>query len=234
MKEQLAKMGRIEAFVEKLADVSLPNVFNPYRDKCPIFDVDDAPSIRRANLLNLLEAARDQSVISIWVARDLGYRGGRRTGLALTDEYHLPLMASIFGDIELRRSTFGPPVKERTATTIWNVVERVADPIFMWNAFPFHPHLPDEPMSNRCHRRSERQKLDWVLNEILDLLKPKSVYSIGGDAKKCLSTMGLKTTAFRHPSYGGQTEFITQVERAYNLQPCSISKTFGTRQLELL
>lgn len=227
-------MDKIEAFVEKLSDVRLPNVFNPYRDKCPIFDADGAPSIRRANLLNLLEAARDQSVASIWVARDLGYRGGRRTGLALTDEYHLPLKASIFGNIELRRSTVGPPVKERTATTIWNVVERIAEPIFMWNAFPFHPHSPDEPMSNRCHKQSERQKLDWVLSEILDLLKPKNVYSIGGDAKKCLSTMGLNTTAFRHPSYGGQTEFITQVEGAYDLKPCSTSKTFEAQQLALL
>jgi len=30
---------------------------------------------------------------TIWMGRDLGYRGGRRTGLALTDEAHLPLFS---------------------------------------------------------------------------------------------------------------------------------------------
>ena len=227
-------MGKVEAFVRRLADVSLPNVFNPYRDTCPIFDVEGASEIRKTNLINLLRAARKQNVTSIWIARDLGYRGGRRTGLALTDEHHLPIMASMFGGIDLKRTTVGPPVKERTASTIWNVVERIGLPIFMWNAFPFHPHTPGEPMSNRCHRMSERQHTSWVLNEILGFLQPDKVYSIGGDAKKCLATLGVQTTVFRHPSYGGQTEFVAQVEQAYKLKPVSALNNVESTQLELL
>ena len=29
-------------------------------------------------------------------------------------------------------------------------------PVMLWNVFPFHPHEADDPMSNRCHTRSER------------------------------------------------------------------------------
>lgn len=228
------KIGEIENFVGNLAEVSLPNVFNPYRDTCPIFDIACAPEIRRANLASLLRAAREQKVASIWIARDLGYRGGRRTGLALTDEFHLPKMASMFGDIDLKRTTVGPSVKERTATTIWSVIERIGQPIFLWNAFPFHPHSPDEPMSNRCHKISERRCTSWILKEILDFLKPEQVYSIGVDAQRCLATIGVQTTAFRHPSYGGQTEFIAQVEQAYRLELVGDLGGIASRQLELL
>jgi hypothetical protein len=89
-------------------------------------------------------------------------------------------------------------------------------------------------MSNRCHKTSERKHTSWVLNQILDLLKPEKVYSIGGDAKKCLATIGVETTAFRHPSYGGQNEFIFQVEQAYRLQSVRSSSAMQSEQLELL
>ncbi|MGC1504703.1 MAG: uracil-DNA glycosylase [Sulfitobacter sp.] len=180
-------MNEVLRFVEQLSKVALPNVFNPYRDICPVHDCSDAPKIRKENLELLLRSAQNLSVKTIWVARDLGYRGGRRTGLALTDEFHLAKKASMFGDIDLKRTTVGPMIKERTASTIWNMVERIGEPIFMWNAFPLHPHLPNDPMSNRCHKASERKHTSWVLNNIIDLLKPEKVYSIGGDEQPHLS-----------------------------------------------
>ena len=58
------------------------------------FDGPDAPAIRRSNLGLVLEAALAGGISSLWIARDLGHRGGRRTGLALTDEVHLPAHAA--------------------------------------------------------------------------------------------------------------------------------------------
>ena len=86
-----------EGFVSRLADVELPNVFNPYQDVCRAHDEPDAPSKRRANLTTALAAALELDVRTIWIARDLGYRGGRRTGLALTDEAHLHEHARLLG-----------------------------------------------------------------------------------------------------------------------------------------
>ena len=78
-------------FVQTLSNMRLPNVFNPWADRCAIHDRSDAAATRRSNLLAMLEAALDERVETMWIARDLGYRGGRRTGVPLTDEVHLNL-----------------------------------------------------------------------------------------------------------------------------------------------
>ena len=89
----------------------------------------------------------------------------------------------------------------------------------MWNVFPLHPHEADDPMTNRCHTRAERDTTGWVLRDLLALLRPDRVFTIGGDAKHSLEVLGVEATAFRHPSYGGQAQFIREVETAYGL-PC--------------
>ncbi|MBX9665042.1 MAG: hypothetical protein K5Q19_17080, partial [Novosphingobium sp.] len=75
-------------FVSELSAIRFPNAFNPYSDACPVHDVPDAPAMRSAILTQILEAAEAASVDAIWVGRDLGFRGGRRTGMALTDDVH--------------------------------------------------------------------------------------------------------------------------------------------------
>src|SRR5260370_36450186 len=99
-------------YVDALCTVHFQDVFNPYSSRCPIYDLDDAPDRRRRALLSILESASATDVDSVWVGRDLGYRGGRRTGLALTDEYHLTAHADRWG-VSAERSTTGAPLGER-------------------------------------------------------------------------------------------------------------------------
>src|SRR5713226_6851941 len=75
-----------KSFAAVLSETRLPCVFNPYSDCCPIHDKPDAARVRKRNLMRFLEAALVARVDTIWIARDLGYRGGRRTGVPLTDE----------------------------------------------------------------------------------------------------------------------------------------------------
>lgn len=225
-------MTEIDRFVCRLAEVSLPNVFNPYSDLCEEHDGPDAPLRRRTNLSNALSAALELEVRTIWIARDLGYRGGRRTGLALTDEAHLAEHATLLGGIDVQRATRGPAMAERTSTVIWNMVGRVEEPIFMWNIFPLHPHEAGDPMTNRCHTRDERAETDWALSSLLKFLRPDHVYAIGGDAKRGLEAFGVEATAFRHPSYGGQTQFVREVETAYGLTS-QATRPFAPAQLNL-
>lgn len=206
-----------DAFIDDLAGLRFPGTFNPYAESCPDFDAEDAPRIRRENLRLVLEAAAAGGVDSIWVARDLGYRGGRRTGLALTDEAHLSAHAGLYGSLPLTRATHGPAMAERTAKAVWQILRAIGRPVFLWNVFPLHPHGTEGPLSNRCHNRSERlasrHYLEWLVAE----LRPRTVVAIGNDAAVALSDLGVSALRVRHPSYGGQGEFLARMRELYAL-----------------
>jgi hypothetical protein len=205
-------------FVAALADVRLPAVFNPYSDCCAIHDRVDAPRLRKRNLESFLQAALESKVETIWIARDLGYRGGRRTGVPLTDEVHLNLVGRLLGGIQLKRATRGPVVAERTAAVVWKVLSRIDQPVVLWNVFPFHPHEPDDPLSNRCHTSAERQITLPLLKILLEMFQPRRLVAIGRDAQLALIDIGIPVTTVRHPSYGGQSEFIAGLYDLYGVE----------------
>lgn len=208
----------VRDFIEQLAKLRFNGVFNPYADICPEHDKADAPAIRRRNLAFALEAALNCRVESLWIARDLGYRGGRRTGLALTDDLHLAEHAKLLHSPSFARSTKGPAVAERTASVIWEALMAVQQPIFLWNVFPLHPHEPGSPMSNRRHTRAERQACRPLLMWLLENLRPRSVLAIGRDAQLALVDLQVEAVQIRHPSYGGQSEFLNSVFSHYGVR----------------
>ena len=207
----------IDNFLDDLSGLRFPHAFNPYSDKCAVHDIDEAPAIRRKNLEAVLVAATRTGIDSLWIGRDLGYRGGRRTGLPLTDEAHLSAHAAIFGCTSLSRATKGPMVAERTATIIWHMLENIGRPVFLWNVFPLHPHEQGDPLSNRCHTRVERQACKSLLARLLRTLEPQRVVAIGKDAQKALADLDITAVGVRHPSYGGQSEFIAGITTLYKL-----------------
>src|SRR5213596_2447806 len=71
----------VSQFVDQLSSISLPNVFNPYRDICHVADHEESAAIRRRNLICYCEAMQSRDARMLWLGRDLGYRGGRRTGI---------------------------------------------------------------------------------------------------------------------------------------------------------
>lgn len=210
-------MNTPKAFADALAATSLKSVFNPYSDWCPLHDREDAARVRKRNLVLCLEAAIDAQVDTIWIARDLGYRGGRRTGVPLTDEVHLASAGSLLGGIPLDRATRGPIVAERTAAVVWRVLARIGAPVVLWNVFPLHPHDADDPLSNRCHSRTERDATWPFLLALIEMIAPRRIVAIGRDAGLALADVEVPVMMVRHPSYGGQAEFITGVQAIYGL-----------------
>lgn len=206
-----------QTFVRHLSSTRFENVFNPYTDRCPLHDRSDAPAVRRRNLRTLLEAALEFKTDTIWVARDLGYRGGRRTGVALTDDVHLTSISTLFGGVPLDRPTRGDVVAERTAAVIWRVLSKIDQPIFLWNVFPFHPHEPENDFSNRCHTRAERDASLPFLYDLIEMLAPKRLIAIGRDAQDALSGFDIEVIGVRHPSYGGQRDFLNGVCEAHGV-----------------
>lgn len=200
-----------------LEQLDFENTFNPYFDRCLVHDSVEAPELRRYYLIELLERAASTDLDAIWVGRDLGYRGGRRTGLALTDDIHFSDHLVRWG-LEPKRPTYGEPVAERTASVIWDILLRVQVPVFLWNVFPLHPFECGEPFSNRAHSARERKAGTDILISIVEYLNPRRIVAVGNDAFNTLSAVFASENIHkvRHPSYGGQSEFLATMESLYS------------------
>ena len=205
-------------FVKELTGLNFKHTFNPYSDRCAVHDLDDAPRSRSQALQSVLEAATEREIDSLWIGRDLGYRGGRRTGLAFTDDVHVQAHAERW-ELSVERPTKGEEVTERTAAVIWHILTQVKEPVFLWNVFPLHPHEPGNPLSNRSHNARERRAGEEFLSQLISLLRPRLLVAVGNDAARTAHRLSdrHRVIQVRHPSYGGQTEFLTQVSELYDL-----------------
>ena len=204
-------------FVEQLKAVASPNAFNPYSDHCCIYDVEGAAEIRSNMLLSLLRVAVTRSVDSIWIGQELGYRSGRRTGLAFTDDEHLKAHVGRW-ELPDDRPTTGGIRKERSAGAIWGVLGQISENVFLWNVFPLHSHDPGDPFSNRKHNASERRIGEGFLAELICMLQPNRLVAIGRKAQKSAHRVscGHHVDDVRHPSRG-QSEFGRQIREIYEL-----------------
>lgn len=211
-------MTKPDDFVAALSAPQFEDTFNPFAHRCVVHDLSAAPRFRSQALRAILGAAVSRDVDSLWIGRDRGYRGGRRTGLALTDDIHLNLHAARWG-VNITRPTIGHSVAERTAAVVWDVLARIEVPVFLWNVFPLHPHDTADPFINRTHNARERCAGDEVLSELIGLVRPHRLIVIGNDAAgvACRLADHREVAEVRNPSYGGQAIFLRQVNEWYEL-----------------
>lgn len=201
-------------FVESIASLRLDHSFNPYVDRYAPFDTEDAPAIRRANLTHVLAAASSSGTDDLWVGLELGHKGGRRTGLAMTDDTHLKAHGKRFGVADsLRLATRGGPSKELTAGIVWEALDRIERSVFLWNVVPVHPHRPGDQLSNRRHTPKERETCREQLEALIGLVRPKQIVAVGNHAAVALARWGYRHASVRHPAFGGKREFLRQVEQ---------------------
>lgn len=206
------------AFVDALAKLSFENVFNPYADTCEVYDLADAAAVRHRNLRTYLDASKALGIDTLWMGRDIGYRGGRRTGLAFTDEYRLVELAKIYPGCAAGRATKGPAVAERSATEIWAVLRVLERPPLLWNVFPLHPHERAKPFTNRKFSAKELAMVNDINASLISWLGIKRIVGIGQDAVSYGSRFGVEVCPIRHPSYGGTSEFREGMRELYGLK----------------
>ena len=206
-------------FVGLLADQEVPNAFNPYADRCGKYDRAGAPCVRRKTLRLVLEkAAAFRGDCDLWVGRDFGWRGGRRTGLAMTDDFHYREHLSYWnlsarGEKGMSLICRGEPIKEVTAGAVWQSLRCLNRKIFLWNVFPFHPHDPRNSFSNRPHTAAEREIGKRFLSHLIDILAPCRIVAVGRHAEDAIPG----SVYVRHPAHGGQAEFARGINEIYEI-----------------
>lgn len=196
--------------VAALAALRFDDVFNPYSDLCEAYDLPQAPSIRRANLLATFEAA-SAGVDEVWLGLEPGHRGARRTGLAMTDERRLAAHGRRWNLKGIRRATRDGPETEQTAGIVWEALSQTRRKVLLWNVFPLHCHVADAPLSNRRHTRLEWLKCRDLLVGVVTMVNPRQIVAIGREAHSAVTSVGLKSLAVRHPARGGKAEFLTGI-----------------------
>lgn len=196
---------------------SRDGVFNQYRDHHPDLDQPHAVAVRRANLVHYLDTfSVGTGVRFVLVGEAAGYAGCRFSGIPFTCE------AQIIGLVDqplfewtqdrgLERSsieTYAPWV-ERSARMVWETLGARRDCV-LWNAFPWHPCPPGEPLSNRPPGRDTTYGLE-ALECFLALYAGAEPVAIGRVAQRALATIGVEATYIRHPSRGGKRKFVAGV-----------------------
>lgn len=203
-------------FLQLLQSKSFIDVFNPYADHCNTFDLPKAAEIRSTNLLLYLRKMVQNKPTTIWVAEALGHRGGRRTGIAMTDDRSIVKLSNLL-DIQGIRPACQNNVKEMTANQIWSQLEQLStlEYPFLWNIFPYHPHQKDNPISNRALNSYEIAETEDITRQLFDFFAFEKIVSIGKKSYQRLLHLGYEPTYVRHPSHGGSKLFKEQLKKIY-------------------
>jgi uracil-DNA glycosylase len=123
--------------------------------------------------------------------------------------------AGLFGEgRRYRKATAGArPSTEASATIVWATIAEIDPTPLLWNAFPFHPHQPDEPRSNRPPTSLELEIGQRFLVDLITMFDVGTVVAVGNRARDSLLSLGIEHTRVRHPSRGGKRDFSTGIAR---------------------
>lgn len=223
----------VRAFIRDLAAFRRENVYNPWADFDPDYDVPHASAIRQTQLLRYL-SLRLSSARILLIAEACGYQGGRFTGIAMTCErmmlgFHPAVGADmVIGAPGRRTSRKDSPFltkdiqrqkgfNEPTDTVVWEAVLRAglgAREFLLWNIFPFHPHQPGRMLTNRTPGESELADGLSYTKKLLALTGDLPIFAIGRKSETTLSAAGYPVIGLRHPANGGANLFREGLARA--------------------
>ena len=176
------------------------DAFNMYAQRHPRLDLPDAPAIRVANLKHYLHTHAGARIALIGEAA--GYRGCRFSGIPFLSEAHLAAL----GDPAYRPSSQRGDYAEISAQRVQTAIAG-HDDVICWNAFPWHPHRPGQPLSNRRPTDNELQLGMVVLKQFLAWKQPALVVAVGRVAEDALREVNVSAHYVRHPARGGQRAF---------------------------
>jgi uracil-DNA glycosylase len=205
---------RFDRFVDDLSRVALSS------RACNQFARDGGDArgnaIRRRNLRLYFEELDAIGPRLLLVGEAVSHRGGRLTGVPFVSEVvmlsgiELANGTRAFGadrgyrkaDLSTRLST------EASATMVWGTIRNIEPLPLLWNAFPFHPFLAGNPLSNRTPTPAELEIGSRFLARLIRLFDIERIAAIGNQASFSLTSLGIVHEKVRHPSQGGKNKFV--------------------------
>lgn len=215
--------GGIEALVDRLANSDTSaSAFNQYGNVGQP-EAKLANQLRRENLRLYLRQMADIGPRAMLVGEAPGYRGCRLTGVPFASEKILlsgldvkseQCASRILGSERGYRKTVERErvVGEASATMMWETIANLQPLPLLWNAYPFHPCRPGQPMSNRPPSAQELTSGGEFLTELLRLYAVDTVIAVGNSAANGLKQAGIPFLMVRHPSHGGKIKFVAGLE----------------------
>jgi hypothetical protein len=181
--------------------------FNPWTQRDELNDSTlNGPAARCQRLRAHLQLPPSR----ILLGEAAGYQGCHVSGIPFTSERLIvaggvPRVSSNGQRLSIRKR----PWSEPSATTVWKTLHalEIAHDTILWNAYPWHPHLPGKPHSNRTPTRTERARGLPVLDALLSAFPRATLFAVGRHAEQALQEFGRDAIALRHPSMGGAKLF---------------------------
>lgn len=202
---------RFDRFIDELSRVVLSHrACNQYARGVP------ENAVRRRNLRLYLEQLDAIGPALLLVGEAVSYRGGRLTGIPFVSESLMLFGAGgVLGEEHgYRRATATPkPSTEASATMVWATIRHLEPLPLLWNAFPFHPHIDGNPLSNRLPAAGELAIGERFIEWLLRLFPIERVAAIGNAASSSLTRLGVEHVKVRHPSQGGKRKFVDGMAR---------------------
>jgi hypothetical protein len=195
----------IDRFVADLAREETGALVNQYAVEVPGLDRPGGAAIRCDNLRAYLEPRIGARLALVGEAPSA--HGARFSGIAFTAERSLP-PSQWTSAPDLKPNGFA----ELSATVVRRALEAVdLDPaqVLLWNAVPFHPCSPDNPLKNRQPDSDELALGARWLERFIDLMQPRQVAAVG----KWAQSVRPDWTPLRHPSHGGGPELQAGLAR---------------------
>lgn len=199
-----------EKFWDGLLSYTKPCVFNPWHDT----DVHDAYEFAWKMRVARLRLHFETPAKYLLIGEAPGYRGCHFSGIPFTCEKQLcdGVVPRISDEHRITKREL--PYSEASATVIWRTLYQldIAEHTKMWNAFAWHPHVEDLPMSNRTPTPRETMDAMPLLVAVIQEFRGAKIIAVGAIASRMLKALDVGHFPVRHPSMGGARKFLEQMQ----------------------
>lgn len=182
----------------------LLNDLNMYKSSETVFNqYNSNGSIPFHNLKIYLNIANCFQISNLFVDLSPGYKNSAVTGVPLTNKFILfnnQISSPLFGFRNGYKENIHKKRQADLSTTFfWTDLNKIDRTPLLWNCYPFHCHLKNDPHSNRHPSEDEIETGMVFLLNFLEIFRPKKIFAFGRTVSEILSMRNINNTQLEHP-----------------------------------